>query len=63
MTSFCFPAHYSPYEKGSTLKGKNLLMRNFILKIDPFSEGRQNNFDRVASPESVFTLLKTCTSL
>ena len=43
-------------EKGSTLKGKNLLpfgSKFFHFRVDPFLEGIQNNFDRVASPESV----------
>ena len=47
--------------KGSTLKGKNLLRlgaNSFLFRVDPFSEGRQNNFDRVVSPESVSIYLK-----
>ena len=32
-----------------TLKGGNLLF--FNLRVDPYSEGRQSTFDRVASPE------------
>ena len=34
----CFTVHQSSSEKGSTLKG------------DPFSEGRQQRFNRIASP-------------
>ena len=44
MTSVCFSVHQSPSEKGSTLKGKDLLPF-FPFIVDPFSEGRQNNFD------------------
>ena len=30
-----------------------------FFRVDPSSEGRQNNFDRVASPENVFISFKT----
>ena len=42
-------------DKGFTFKGKNLLPRSkfFPFSVYLFSEGRQNNFDRVVSPESV----------
>ena len=39
----------------STLKGKNLLPRGIL-----FSEGRQNNFGGVVSPESVSVPLNKC---
>ena len=53
-----------PSIKGSALKGKDLLPRPrgrgaergskfFPFRVDPFSEGRQNSFDKVASFESV----------
>ena len=52
-------------EKGSTLKGKNLLPRGAILgskffpfRVDPFSEGRIKTLDRVFSPESVSISVK-----
>ena len=41
--------HYAPSEMGSALKWKHLLppgSKCFPFKEDPFSEGRQNNFDR-----------------
>ena len=31
----------------------------FYFRVDPFSEGRQNNFNRLASPESVSIVQKT----
>ena len=49
-------AHKSPSEKGSTLKGKKFASKGskfFPFRVDSFSEGRQNNGDRVSSPESV----------
>ena len=46
-----------PSEKGSTLKGKNLLpvfgANSFLLEYIPFSEGGQNTFDGVIFPEIV----------
>ena len=48
----CFPAHQSPSEKVSTLKGKHLLPKGskFIpIWVDPFSEDRQHQFDRLKS--------------
>ena len=64
-------AHQTSSEKGSAIKGKNLLsrgaffffffffFRNFI--IYPFSEGKQNNLERVFSPKSVSIPLKVIT--
>ena len=46
-----------PSEKGSTLKGKNLLCF-FPFRADPVSEGIHNNFNRIVSPENVPILLK-----
>ena len=37
----------APTEKGSTLKGIKLLLFG---SLDTFSEGKNNSFDRVASP-------------
>ena len=48
--------HQSLSEKGSTLKGKNLLLMgadSFCFGVDPFSEGSINNSGRVVSLESV----------
>ena len=46
-----FSVHQTPSEKGSTLKGKNLLRgaNSFLIELIPFLEGSQNDFDRVAS--------------
>ena len=41
----------NPSEKGSTVKGKNLGSKFFLFRADSFSEGRQNNFERVVSLE------------
>ena len=44
MIPVCFPAHKSLSDKGSTLKGKNLLPRgakSFLLEQSLFLEGRQ----------------------
>ena len=30
----------------------------FLLRVDPFSEGMQNNFDRVTADESVFVVVQ-----
>ena len=49
-------AQISIFGKGSTLKGKNLLAtasKFFPFKVDPVSKGRQNNYARVVSHESV----------
>ena len=48
---------------GPTLKGKNMLPRGagskfFPFRGDPLSEGRQNNFERVVTLESVSIPLK-----
>ena len=42
----CAIPQTNPFLKGSTLNGKNLLPRGVELPraVDPFSEGRQNNF-------------------
>lgn len=31
MTSCCFPVNHAPYSKGSSLKGKNLILRDLSL--------------------------------
>ena len=59
----CLIACQVPSEKGSTLKGKNLLPQEQILSfycgskffpfIDPFQKD-QNTFDRVTSPLKVY---------
>ena len=44
---FCLFANKYTYEKGSTLKGKNLLpmgVNSFPFGVDLISRGRQNNF-------------------
>ena len=54
--SSCFPAHKVSSEKESSLKRKNLILlgaNSFIFRVDPFSEGCQNNFEKVASLESI----------
>ena len=59
--SVCIPVHQALFEKGSTLKGKNLLpggCKFFPFSVITFSEWRQNNFDTVASPESLSVLPK-----
>ena len=48
-------SHQASSEKGSTLKGKNLLL--FFLSV-PFPEGGKINFDRVASPRNELVHLK-----
>ena len=43
-------------EKGSTLKGKNFLPQGskfFPFKVNLFSQGRQNSFEKLTCPESV----------
>ena len=54
----CLLSYTSPSEKGSTLKGKNLLPRSkfFPFRVDLFSEGRQNESDRVTALENVSVL-------
>ena len=49
----CLPAHLVRSMKVSTLTENNLGSKFSPLKVQPFSEGRQNKFDSVASPESV----------
>ena len=56
----CFPANQAHSEKGSTLKGKNLLplfapkgSKFFPFRVDPFSEGMQKQFDKVIYPDKV----------
>ena len=51
ISLFPFSAHQVPSEKNFTLKGKNVLHSG--ARSSPFSEGSQNNFDRLASPKSV----------
>ena len=41
-----FPLHQALSEKASTLKGKKIAPKG---TVDPFSEGRQKNFDKVSS--------------
>ena len=61
MTScflFCTPR---PFQKGVYSRRKEFApmgSKFFPSRIDPFSEGRQNNFDKVASPESISLTLK-----
>ena len=48
--TFYFPAHQSPVEKGSMLKGNTLLLmetNTFLLEysVAPFLEGKQKQFD------------------
>ena len=45
---FVLLTHEAPSEKGFTLKVGNVLPFH-PLRIDSFSEGRQNGFDKVAS--------------
>ena len=45
----CLYEHEAPDENGSTLKGKDF----FNFRVDPFSDGMQNQLDRIASPETV----------
>ena len=45
-----------PSEIGSTLKSKEFApigSKFFPFRVNPFSEGRLNNFDRIVSAESV----------
>ena len=52
MTNCLFSSHQSPSEKVSTLKGKHLLPKGskFIpIRVDPFSEDRQHQFDKLKS--------------
>ena len=52
--SVCFPAQEVPSEKGSTLKGKNLLLKGskfFSFGVDTFSEGGKNNLTELTSPK------------
>ena len=51
----------SPFQKGVICKKKEFLPIGsicFPFKIDEFSEGRQKNYDKVTSPESVVIPLK-----
>ena len=55
----CFPAHHVSFEKGSTLKGKNLTgIKFFPLRVGLLAEGDKNNVDRIASPQCVAISLK-----
>ena len=45
-SSFFFPVHQSPSEKGSAFKGKNVAPRGIV---DYLSDGHKNNFDKVLS--------------
>ena len=57
-----FPVRHVLSEKVSTLKGKMCIPKGskFLpLRVDHFSKGKQNNFDRAASPKSVsFSLIR-----
>ena len=55
VTSCLLSYTLNPSEKGSALKGKNLLQRSkfFPFKVDPCWQGRQKHFDKVASPLGV----------
>ena len=46
----------NPSKMGSTIKGKNLGSKFFSFIVDHFSERRQNQFDRSASPETINSL-------
>ena len=53
----CFPAHQFPSEMALTLKGKKgTTLCHFILY--PFSDERQNSFERVTSLESISIPIK-----
>ena len=52
MTACLLFCTTNPPEKGSTPR------KEFALRVDPISEGRQNNYDRVAYLESVLLPLK-----
>ena len=54
----CSPAHESSFDRQSTLKGNNLGSKLFPFRVNSFSEGRKNYFERVTCPESVSVLLK-----
>ena len=57
----CTPVYQGHFIKESTLKGKNLLalgIKYFPFRVDPFLEGRKNNFDRVVFPKSESASLK-----
>ena len=61
MTSSLFPVNQVPSEKGSILKGKNLLpvgSKFFPFRKDTFTEGSQQPFERVITPKSVSISLK-----
>ena len=54
----CLPScKLSPFEKGVFSKrkeGEHIQGSTFFpFRVQPFPEGRQNNFDRVAFPESI----------
>ena len=55
-------SHQASSEKGSTLKGKNLLptgSKFFPSRVEPFSEGNKNNFVKVVSFERVLVSFKS----
>ena len=55
MTSVCFPIYQDPSEKGVYSKRKESApkgSRFFPLREEHFSEGKQNNFERVIPLES-----------
>ena len=62
MTSCLLSCEPNPSEKGSALKRKEFDptgSKFFPLRIDPFTEGSQNKFERVATPESVSVCLNS----
>ena len=49
----CFPAHQISSEKGSTLKGTNLLSTGskfFPFRVTSFQYGYKNSFDKIYLP-------------
>ena len=55
MNSHLLPAHQVPSEKGSPIKGTNLLplgVNSFFLEQTPFQKG-QNHVDRIALLEII----------
>ena len=59
MTSYLFFCTHASSEKGSTLKGKNLLESKFFLfRVQPFQKG-QTFLTEWNSPECVSVHLKT----
>ena len=56
MTLHSLSCTSSSFEKGSTLKGKNLLPRranSFLLELTPLQKGAKTNDDGAASPDGI----------